>query len=128
MLIIPDTNFLIYATKYRLWHNVKERYGKYSILILPEVFYELEQLGKKSKGKDRELVLLTLKFLKTQKFKLKKKKGHADKVLVEIGKWLREVGEKNFIIATMDKNLAKKLKKNKIKILSIRQKKYLREK
>ncbi len=122
MLIIPDTNFLIYLSKYKLWHNLEKKYGTYKLLILPEIVYELDKLSKK--GKDKEYTMLALEIV--QKLtNIKKRKGYADKVIIKKAKTIK----KDFIIATMDKELTKKLKKQNpnIKILTIRQKKYLQE-
>lgn len=126
MLVIPDTNFLIYMTKYRLWDELKKEYPRYSLLVLPQVVYELKTLIKKFKGKDKEAALLAFEFIK--KTKIKARKGHADAIILQTALWLKDAGEKNFIVATMDKILRKKLKKAKIKILTIRQKRYLTSK
>ncbi len=123
MLIIPDTNFLIYISKYKLWYNLEKKYGRYKFLVLPEIIYELEKLSKRDK--DKEYALLALELVKKLE-KIKKRKGYGDKAILESALMLEKIKQK-FIIATMDKILIKKLKKEKIKILTIRQKKYLRE-
>ncbi len=124
MLIIPDTNFLIYISKYKLWHELEYSFGKYKLIILPEVAYELIKLSERGKNKIHSLVAIELTKIK----KIKSKKGYADEAIVKKTQTLRKA-HKKFIIATMDKNLIKKLKKQyqNIKILTIRQKKYLRE-
>ena len=128
MLIIPDTNFLIYLSKYKLWDELERVYGKYKLLILPEVVYELDKLSKKDKkGKNKEHALLALEFIKKIEKKIKKRKGYADNSIIKTAYMLKKIN-KNFIIATMDRELMKKLKKQNIKILTIRQKKYLVEK
>lgn len=126
MLVIPDTNFLIYMAKYRLWYRLEEKYPHYSLLILPQVIYELETLAKKTKGKDKEAALLAFEFIK--KIKIKAKKGYADTAILQAAFMLKDAGEKNFVVATMDKALRQKLKRAKIRILTIRQKKYLTSK
>ncbi len=126
MLLIPDTNFLIYLSKYKLWDNLTRFYGRYDLIILPEVVYELEELIKKSKGKERQDVLLTLEVIKTRK--VKSKKGYADEAIIKISDSLKKINKKNYVIATMDKELIKKIKKQNIKVLTIRQKKYFVEK
>ena len=124
MLIIPDTNFLIYISKYKLWHELEKNYGKYELIILPEVAYELIKLSKKGKNKIHSIVAIEFTKIK----KIESKKGYADNAIVKKAKLLKK-SKKRFIIATMDKNLMKKLKKQNlnIKILTIRQKKYLKE-
>jgi rRNA-processing protein FCF1 len=124
MLIIPDTNFLIYLASYKLWYELERIYGHYSLLILPQVVYELEQLSKKTKGKDKENALLALEIVK--KMPVKAQKGPADPALVKTAKLLYDL-KKEFIIGTMDKELITKLKTHRARILTIRQKKYLEE-
>lgn len=126
MIIIFDTNFLIYLAKYKLWRQLEKKYPYYTLLILPQVVYELETLSKKIKGKDKELAIFTLNCIGKQK--IKAKKGYADTVVLHTAVSLKDAGEKNFIVATMDKLLRQKLKKAGIKILTIRQKKYLTSK
>lgn len=124
MLIIPDTNFLIYAAKFRLWHELERLFPKYSFVVLPQVVYELEVLSKKTRGKDKEASVLALEFINRLK-KIKAKKGNADKAIFQVACWLKDAGESNFAVATMDKMLRQKLKKATIKLLTIRQKKHL---
>lgn len=119
MLIIPDTNFLIYLSKYKLWHELTRLYGHYTFLILPQVAHELKQLAEKAKGKDKEASLLALTLIK----KVKAKKGSADLAIIKAALQLK--AKQKFVVATMDKELVKKLKKQGIVILTIRQKKYL---
>ncbi|UZE94177.1 MAG: ribonuclease VapC [Candidatus Pacearchaeota archaeon] len=123
MLIIPDTNFLIYLSKYKLWHNLEKEYGRYKLIVLPELVYELDKLSKR--GKDKESALLALE-LTSRITRIRKRKGYGDKAILKIASMLKK-NKKRFIIATMDKDLIKKLKKQNMKILTIRQKKYLRE-
>lgn len=124
MLIIPDTNFLIYLAKFRLWHEL-ERFHKHSLLILPQVMHELETLAKKAKGKDKESSLMAIEIVDQLKPRIKSRKGYADKAILQIACWLKNAGERNFVIATMDQELRKMLKKEGIKLLTIRQKKHL---
>lgn len=145
-LIIPDTNFLIYITKYKIWYDFERDYSnqsnqQYKILILPEVIYELEKLNKKSKkGKNKEYALLSIELIrKLKNIEIKKYenkgnykrnyKNYGDKAILEEAKAAEKLTKK-LIVATMDKLLIKKLKKQNphIKILTIRKKKYLMEK
>lgn len=125
MLIIPDTNFLIYAAKFRLWHELDRQWPKHSLLVLPQVIYELTTVAKstKTKGRDKEASVLALELL--QGMKTRPKEGHADKAIFQRARMLMDAGEKNFVVATMDRELAQKLKKAGIKLLTIRQKKCL---
>lgn len=120
MLIIPDTNFLIYLTKYKLWHKFETLYPRYRFLVLPQVIYELEKLTKEGKAKEKEDASLTLQLIHS---KTKAKKGYVDNILIKTVIQLKKDKQK-FIIATMDKNIIKKLKVQGIRVLGIRQKKY----
>jgi len=122
MLIIPDTNFLIYLSKYKLWDDLEKLYGKYKLVILPEVAYELIKLSKKGKEKEYSLVAIELTKIK----KINEKKGYADKAILKKAKKLKKT-KKRFTIGTMDKILMDKLNKQNVKILTIRQKKYIME-
>jgi len=119
MLIIPDTNFLIYSAKFKLWSELE----KTPLMIIPEVAYELEVLSKKANGKDKESAAFVLDMIKHTK--VKPKKGYADDAILQKARGLQAAGGKNFAVATMDRELAQKLKKEGIKIISIRQKKLL---
>lgn len=123
MIIIPDTNFLVYLSKYKLWHEL-ERFKPYSLLVLPEVMYELKALTKFLKGKDKEAVKIAVALI--DKLKVKEMKGNTDEKIVEKALSLKEKN-KPFVVATMDKRLIKKLKSKGVKCLIIRQKKYLEE-
>ncbi|MFA5084731.1 MAG: PIN domain-containing protein [Candidatus Paceibacterota bacterium] len=119
MLIIPDTNFLIYAAKFKLWSELE----KVPLALIPEVVCELEVLSKKANGKDKESAAFVLERIKP--FKIVPKKGYADDIILQKARFLKEAGEKSFAVATMDKELLQKLRKEGIKTIGIRQKKLL---
>jgi rRNA-processing protein FCF1 len=117
MQIIPDTNFLIYAAKYKLLDSLLD----YDLLILEQVIKELEKISleEKTKMKDRQAAMIALEFLKAQEPEIIKQEGKADDAIIAIAK------EKKLPIATMDKEMITKAKRLKIKIIKLRQKKYL---
>ena len=115
MLVIPDTNFLMYLTKYKLWHEFE---NLYEVIILPEVYFELEVLK-------QNLVLDLIKKFKINFLRSNKERLNADKAIIENAKELKAVN-REFIVATLDKDLVKRLKKLDVKILTIRQNKYLK--
>ena len=119
MLIIPDTNFLIYSARFKLFGELE----KTPLMIIPEVVYELEILAKKAGGKGKESAAFVLEMVKN--VKVKPKKGYADDVILHKARFLRGAGEKNFAVATMDKELLQKLRKEGIKTMGIRQKKLI---
>lgn len=115
--LIPDTNFLIYLVKYRILDKLLD----FELIIPQQILDELKQISqeKKKKIRDRESALVALEFLKSQKKTIKKEKGNADDVILIIAK------KENVAIASMDKELTRRAKKENIKIVKIRQKKYL---
>jgi len=128
MIVLTDTNFLIYCAKYGIFHEFDRIHAE---LILPEqVMSELQMLKiSAKKGSDKEAAELAMKFLKNfeekGKLKIEKIEGkNADNAVLELA-----ISNKNkgISVATHDKALMKNLKKAKISIISIRQKKYFIE-
>lgn len=120
--IVLDTNFLMYAAKYKI--DVVTELDRicnfaYKIVLPEQVLNELIGLGtsKKVTGKDREAALLALQLVKNIEI-LKIPGKNADDALLKVAQ--------GTILATMDKELRKRFKKDKRgKLISIRQKKYL---
>jgi len=108
MKILLDTSFLISALKYKLRWD--EELKGHQLYVLDNILDELEKLKKRKKE-----INLILRLLKRNKVNtLKAKKPNADDALV---------AEKNYAIATQDKELKQRLKGKKI--ITIRQKKYI---
>ena len=118
MQIIPDTNFLIYSAKYKILDSLSE----YELIVIEQIIKELEKisLDKKTKSEDRQSAMIALEFLKSRKQRLIKQKGKADDAILALAKKLKVP------VATMDKGMIEKAKKLKIKIIRIRQKKYIK--
>ena len=121
MRIILDTNFLVYCARQKIDY-IREIPILGEIVILSSVLKELEKIKKKArKEKDKESANLALqilnKNLKEKKIKIVKTKENADKAI-------QKIAEKQDVVATMDKELKRKLK-GKVRILSIRQRKKL---
>jgi len=128
MLVITDTNFLIYCAKYGIFHEFDRIHAE---LMLPEqVLLELQTLKMSAKkGSDKEAANLALNFLKNLeekgKLKIEKIEGkNADKAVSDLAILNKNKGTS---VATHDKALMKNLKKAKISIITIRQKKYFIE-
>jgi len=121
--LIPDTNFLIYLAKYKLLDKIEN----YELWLLKPVLQELISISKgdRENAEDRNAASLTLQFLDKIQAKTKyieNVEGKADDAILELA--VRE----NCLVGTMDKELIERLKKEKIKILIVRQKKLLEEK
>jgi len=112
--IIVDTDFIINAlkSKIELEYSLKELFPyKVEITLLDKT---LEELQNKPYGKLAKRLLSGFRIIKTSKEKT------GDELLLELVQ-----KNKNIIVATQDKKLKEKLKKGKIPIITIRQKKYL---
>ncbi len=113
MKILLDTSFLLTAVKYKV--DIFEKLKGHELVVLNGVKRELETLIKaKKRGKLEAKIVLEL--LKKNKVKIKKSKIRSvDDALV---------AEKNYVIATQDRELKRKLKGKKI--ITIRQKRLVK--
>ncbi len=104
-MIILDSNFIIYAVKYRLIDEVKEKQHEYGKIVVPkQVLAELEKQKRAAE------------FSIAEKFPVKRIFArNADSAILKMAK-------KGDVVATMDRMLGKKLK-NTCKIMVIRNKK-----
>jgi len=127
MILIADTNFLIYLAKYKVAHELEDLNMK---IVLPsQVVNELEKKSKEGKGEDKKAAHYALILVKewgknnsldVQKIEAKS----ADDAIISLA--LDNMG--NCFVATHDKELMKKLKKAKIAVIGVRQKKFLERK
>ena len=118
MKILLDTNFLVYCAKQKIDYvnEIQDLIkSKYSLVAIVQVVQELESLKDNAKKfSDKQAAVLALKMLDSNKVKIIKAQGRtADSALINLNK--------GNIIATIDKNLQKKLNK----IIIIRGKKKL---
>ena len=125
MIVVLDTNFLIYAAKYKidLIAELNRIFPSNRLLVPTAVIHELEKLKKKSASLalTASLALMILsRLIKEKKIKLVRSGKAADEAIIDI------VKNKNVdAVATMDKLLAGKIKRLGKAIIKIRQKKYL---
>lgn len=111
--IVLDTNFLITALKFKI--DLFEEIGKicifdYKLAVLDKTLSEL-------KGKPNEKLINGLLNKKKVNIIKTNTKDYVDDILVGL--------DKNFIIATQDIGLKRRLEIKKMPIIFIRQKKYL---
>jgi rRNA-processing protein FCF1 len=119
-IILLDTNFIINCVRNKI-DFLNELYLKgFEILIPEEVIKEIEKISEsKQKLKEKEISSLCLEILKVQKSKFKKIKlnsKNVDNGIIDFA-----LKNKGVIIATLDNEIKKKLKK-KNNILSLRNK------
>jgi rRNA-processing protein FCF1 len=113
MKILLDTNFLLYTAKQKIdYTDINADF--YTITPVIEELKKLKETARKQE--DRQSASIALQLLETNKVKILKSQGKADDEIVK--------KSKNHTIATMDKQLKKRLK-GKSRILTIRGKKEL---
>ena len=95
----------------------------YEIFVIDKTIDELENLTKKGKIKDRVSANIGLELLESKKIK-KIKSDSVDRRIVD--DIIMDVADDNTIVATIDKNLKRKLLQNGCKIIEIINKGYLR--
>jgi len=116
MKIILDTNFLMAINKFKI--DVFSELRGNDLFTLDTVIEELEKISH-GKSKDSISAKIALELRKKKGLKvLKSKEKETDLSLLGYAK-------KGYVIATQDKILKDKLKKNRRRIIFIRQKKYV---
>lgn len=116
MKIILDTNFLMTAAKFKI--DVFSELRGNNLFVLDSVIEELKKISNgRSKHSISAKVALNLIKIKGLKVLESTEKG-TDSSLLNYAK-------KGYIVATQDKILKNKLKKNGKRIIIIRQKKYV---
>ena len=124
MKILIDTNFLIYLAKNKLFDDLNAL--GHEVVIPRVVDFELEKVSqdKNLKIEDRNAASLAQDIVK--RFVELKKAKYLDNIEKEADdEILRYAKKTKCIVATMDKELQEKLKKQGNKIIIIRQEKYL---
>lgn len=124
MEVLLDTNFLIYIARYKIASELDKLFPR-KLLLPKQVLKEIEGIVAKGKGADKEAAALALTLIDKWKsskklFVIQTRAKSADKALLDLA-----TGKKNRVVATLDKKLIKRLKKAKVGIIGIRQKKYL---
>ena len=115
MKIILDTNFLIDCLRFNI--DIKAELAGNELFVSKSILFEIEKI--KERGtKESSLAKLALDFINKNNFKILEFEDDVDESLVLYSKH-------GYVIATHDKTLKNRLKKEKAKIIYIRQKKYL---
>ena len=92
----------------------------YKLYVIDRSIGELKKVLKEGKGKDKMAAKLAILLVKNKKINIiKAKERYVDKAILDMA-------DENFLIATQDKILREKLKKKGVRIIEMRQKKYLR--
>jgi len=116
--ILLDTNFLLDMIRYKVdfssFDNLEE---KVDLFITSETLREIKSVANR-KTKEGRLALMALKLIESQKIKIVQSlRKEVDEDLIELAK------KEGFIVATNDKDLKEKLKKENVRIICLRNKK-----
>ena len=119
MKIILDTNFLMIPYLFKV--DIIKEFDRildetYELCIFDKSVEELMKIISNQSGKDKDAAKFALQFIEKNKFQLIHTDKYVDDAILE---------ETEFTIATQDKDLKEKLKKQGRKIIILRQKKYL---
>ena len=125
MKILLDTNFILTCVKQRIdfFSELKHNFGREKIIIPQQVLDELDKLKiKKSlNSKEKSAAKLSLYLIKKNLvFIIDLKTKNVD---LGIAKYINSNKDESFYLATLDRNLKKRIKNRKTKFLIIRQKK-----
>jgi hypothetical protein len=116
--ILLDTNFLLdmirYKVDFSIFDNLEE---KVDLFISSETLREIKSVANR-KTKEGRLALMALKLIESQRIKIVQSlKKEVDEDLLDLAK------KEGFIVATNDKDLKEKLKKENVRIICLRNKK-----
>ena len=126
--IILDTNFLLILEQFKVdIFSEIERISnfKYKLLVFDRVIDELENIEQSQRRKHSRAAKLALQLIKSKKYKIFIKRTDStkpvDNIILDFA-----VEEGDCIVATQDVLLKQMLKKNKIPIICLTQKNYLK--
>jgi len=116
--ILLDTNFLLDILRYKLDFLVfEELEEKIELFISSESLRELKSIVNR-KTKEGRLAMVALKLIESQKIKVVSSlKKNVDEDLIALAK------KEGFMVATNDKDLKEKLKKENVRVICLRNKK-----
>ena len=118
MKIILDTNFMMVPNQFGV--DIFEFLKDYEIFTLSSCIDELKKLAK-NKGKNGMAAKVALKLIKDKKVRIVSTREKGDRAILNYAILDR------CSVGTNDKELIAKLRKQSIKILRLRQKKYIEE-
>ncbi len=113
--VLLDTNFLLvpYQFKLDIFTKIEEMLEvPHSFVVPTGVVGELEKLSK-GKGKEGAAARFGLKLLRFREHEMVESSGNVDNWIVEYAK------EKGLMVATNDRALRVKLKKKRVKVISL---------
>ncbi|MBI5061522.1 MAG: hypothetical protein HZB67_04380 [Candidatus Aenigmarchaeota archaeon] len=127
--ILLDTNFLMSAVRFRVGFEQLKEFGR-EFMVLALTVQELEKISGR-RGRDAVCARIALQLIKNQKIKIiKTAERNTDTAIVRFAeKQVRSASKMRnglgCMVATNDGKLIKRLENKGIKIIRLRQKKYL---
>ena len=121
--ILLDTNFLlaVYQFKVDIFAELDRICNfNYKLFILDKTIEELKNIIERQKGRHKDAARIALQLLKLRKVGVIKtrSKKHTDDVILDYA-------EKDYLVATQDKDLKRRLIHHNVKVIVLRQKKIL---
>ena len=120
--IVLDTNFLLIPAQFGvdIFAEVERICDfPFKVYIIETTLKELENIMEKSAGKARQAAKLALELVKAKDINIiSSDVGYVDRAILNIV-------DENTIVATQDSELRDKLKKKGVRLITLRQKKYL---
>lgn len=121
--ILLDTNFLMACGQFKvdIFSEIDRICNfNYKIYILDKTTHELKDIVEKQKGKQKDAARIALQLLKLKNISTIKttSKRHTDDIIVEYAK-------KDYLVATQDKDLKRRLINQNTIVIVIKQKKIL---
>jgi uncharacterized protein len=122
MKILLDTNFLLIPAQFKvdIFSEIDRIVDEpYKLYILEKTIDELNKIIKEQKSRHKEAANIALKLIKQKGLNTIKNSTNysVDDIIVDIAD--------DYVVATQDKELKKRLKEKNIKIITLRAKKYL---
>jgi hypothetical protein len=119
-IVVFDSSAILILFEYsiKLEQELVRLLGNYEIVVPSKIVEELKILNEKGKGKKKQFAKPALKLVKNYKIVIDTSKN-ADDAVLNIAKKL------NGVVFSNDKELKKRAKKEKIKTIFMRNKKYL---
>ena len=116
MKVVMDTSFLITSVKFKIDFFTELSGNK--LFVPDKVIEELKYLSK-NKGKKGTNAKVALKIIKSRRIDVLEADNNVDDSLVSFGR-------EGYAIATQDIKLKRKLKKENVKLIYVKQKKYVK--
>ncbi|MBU0461877.1 MAG: nucleotide-binding protein, partial [Nanoarchaeota archaeon] len=125
--IIIDTNFLLIPAQFKvdIFGEIERiMHEPYELYIIDRTTDELRSIIERQRGKDKEAAKLALSLL--ERYPVKALKTPETERLLNVDRLiLKQVRTHKYVVATQDAALKQKLRQNNVRLIVLRQKKFL---